>query len=172
MLGLLTPFGPEGARMAPAVVAESRYDPQCDTVEALDAGLVGWMRSGAPLRRALARIAGEVVRTRAWESLGFVRPADYARERARLPGLDEALTSGRLGWTKARLLCRVATPEDEGRWLEASGRLSAAALAREVRAIDTGGSRRAAPIPGRTTRRSARCCASAPRAASGRSGAR
>jgi hypothetical protein len=156
MLGLLTPFGPEGARMAPAVVAESRYDPQCDTVEALDAGLVGWMRSGAPLRRALARIAGEVVRTRAWESLGFVRPADYARERpglsarelqelarvdealARLPGLDEALTSGRLGWTKARLLCRVATPEDEGRWLEASGRLSAAALAREVRAIDTG----------------------------------
>jgi hypothetical protein len=79
---------------------------------------------------------------------------DYARERpglaarelydlarvdaalAKLPAIDAAFASGRLGWTKARLLCRVATPEDEGLWLAAAGRLSAAALAREVRAID------------------------------------
>ena len=169
--------------MASAVVAESRYEPRIDTVEALDARLVALARSGAPLRRALARIAGELVRRRAespkatvpqkspkatvpqespkatvpgWEALGFVRAADYARERpglsarelqelahvdaalAKLPSLDAALTSGRLCWTKARLLCRVATPEDEARWLEAAGRLSAAALAREVRAIERG----------------------------------
>jgi hypothetical protein len=142
--------------MVTAVVAEPRYDPESDTVEALDARLVACARSGAPLRRALARIAGEGVRRRAWEPLGFVRPADYARERpglsprelcdlahvdgalGQLPALDEALTTGRLGWTKVRLLCRVATPEDEARWIEAAGRLPAAALAREVRACDVG----------------------------------
>jgi hypothetical protein len=140
--------------MATAVAAESRYDPRSDTVEALDARLVACVRGGAPLRRALARVAGEVVRRRAWEPLGFVRPADYARERpglsprelhdlahvdgalARLPALDEALTAGRLGWTKARLLSRVATPEDEARWIEAAATLSTAALAREVRETD------------------------------------
>jgi hypothetical protein len=111
---------------------------------------------GAALRRALARIAGELVRRRAWEPLGFVRLADYVRERpgmsprelhdlarvdaklAGLPGIDRALTTGRLGWTKARLLSRVATPEDEGRWLEAARGLSAEALARGVRACDVG----------------------------------
>jgi hypothetical protein len=142
--------------MATAVVAESRYDRHCDTVEALDARLVACVWSGAPLRRALARIAGAFVAHGACEPLGFVRLADYARERpgltarelqelaqvddaiAKLPALDAALTSGQLGWTKARLLCRVATPEDEARWLEAASRLSAAALAHEVRAIDVG----------------------------------
>jgi hypothetical protein len=142
--------------MAAAVVRESRYDPRADTVEALDARLVALARSGAPVRRALARIAGELVRRRAWDPLGFVRPADYGRERpglsarelyelahvdgalAKLPAIDAAFSSGRLGWTKARLLCRVARPEDEARWLEAAGRLSATALAREVRAIDLG----------------------------------
>jgi hypothetical protein len=126
--------------MATAIVAESRYDARSDTVEALDARLTALVRSGAPLRRALARIAGELVRGRGespqatvpgWEPLGFVRPGDYARERpglsarelhelarvdlrlARLPAIDRALTTGRLGWTKVRLLCRVATPEDE-----------------------------------------------------------
>jgi hypothetical protein len=71
---------------------------------------------------ALARLAGELVLRRAWEPLGFVRPADYARERlglsarelhdlahvdaalARLSAIDRALTTGRVGWTKARLL--------------------------------------------------------------------
>jgi hypothetical protein len=142
--------------MVATAVAETRYEPQCDTVEALDAQLMACVRSAAPLRRALARVAGALVRRRAFEPLGFVRLGDYARERAglsarelqelawvderlaRLPKLDEALTLGRLGWSKARLLCRVATPEDEGRWLEAAGRLSAAALAREVRTIDVG----------------------------------
>ena len=66
---------------------------------------------------------------------------------ARLPAIDAALGSGQLGWTKARLLCRVATPEDEGLWLAAAGRLSAAALAREGRAIDVGSLEAAALDP-------------------------
>jgi hypothetical protein len=57
---------------------------------------------------------------------------------AKLPAIAAAFASGQLGWTKARLLCRVATPEDEGLWLAAARRLPAAALAREVRAIDVG----------------------------------
>ena len=42
--------------MAAAVFAESRYHPRADTVEALDARLSELVRSGAPLRRALARM--------------------------------------------------------------------------------------------------------------------
>jgi hypothetical protein len=95
-----------------------------------------------------------VVATRAWERLGFARLADYARERAglsarqihdlahvhaalaKLPRIEEAFASGALTWTKARLLCRVATPEDEALWVDAARRLTARALAREVRAVD------------------------------------
>jgi hypothetical protein len=140
--------------MVTAVVAESRCDPRTDEIEALGARLAELARNGAPLRRALARIAGAFVERRAWEPLGFARLGDYARERpglsarelydlahvdaalGKLPAIAAAFASGELGWTKARLLCRVATPQDEGLWLAAAGRLSAAALAREVRAID------------------------------------
>jgi hypothetical protein len=124
--------------------------------EALDVHLIGALRGGAPLRRALARVVGALVCARAWEDLGFARLADYARERAgmsareladlahvdaalaALPGIEAAFVAGRLGWAQARLLCRVATPNDERLWLAAAERLSAAALAREVRAVDIG----------------------------------
>jgi hypothetical protein len=162
--------------MATTVVAESRYEPRSDLVEAVDARLVALARGGAPLRRALARVAGELVRRRAWEPLGFARVGDYARERpglsarelyelahvdaalAKLPAIDAALTEGRLGWTKARLLCRVATPGDEGRWLAAAATLSAAGPAARSGATTT-------------PKASARCSASAWRGAGRRSGA-
>ncbi len=54
----------------------------------------------------------------------------------RLTRIDAAFVTGRITWTKARLLCRVATPEDEGPWLDLAQRLTARALAREVRAVD------------------------------------
>ena len=149
--------------MLAGLFAEPRYDPRADAVEALDARLVALAGTAAPLRRALARIAGRAVAARIWEPLGFARAADYARERlglsgrelldlarvdaalASLPALDAALSSGRVGWTKARLLCRVATPADETRWLDVAARLSAAALAREVRACDVGAAADALP---------------------------
>jgi len=142
--------------MAASIFVESRYDPRYDLVEALDGRLFALAWSGSPLRRALARVAGELVRRRAWERLGFARAGDYARERpglsarelnelahvdaalAKLPAISAALAEGRLGWSKARLLCRVATAEDEGRWLAAAGTVSAAELAQQVRAIDVG----------------------------------
>ena len=116
--------------------------------------VVALARAGAPLRRSLAAIAARLVATRAWERLGFARLSDYARERAglsarqvydlahvdaalaKLPRIEAAFASGTLTWTKARLLCRVATPEDESPWIEAARRLTARALAREVRAVD------------------------------------
>jgi len=165
--------------MATEVVAESRYDPRSDTVEALDARLVELVRSGAPLRRALARIAGAFVERRAWEPLGFVRLADYARERpglsarelhelahvdaalAALPAVDAALASGRLGWTKARLLCRVATPEREAHWLAEARRLSATELARRCARSTWGRSSRAGTSRATTSPATARCSACA-----------
>jgi hypothetical protein len=120
----------------------------------VDARLVELARAGAPLRRALAAIAAAVVARRAWDALGFVRARDYAVERLglsarqlqdlahvdgrfrRLPRVEAAFVVGRITWTKARLLCRVATPEDEALWVEAAERMTARALAREVRALD------------------------------------
>jgi hypothetical protein len=135
-------------------VAVARRPRTRDSSVCAEARLAALVRSQAPLRRALAAIAGRLVAIRAWERLGYARLCDYATERggvsprqlqdlahvdralAGLPSIDVALAAGEIPWTKARLLCRVATPEDEAPWLEAAGRLSARALAREVRAVD------------------------------------
>jgi hypothetical protein len=118
--------------------------------------LVALARAEAPLRRSLAAIAARLVAKRAWERLGFVRLGDYARERAglsarqlqdlahvdaalaRLPGIERAFTSGVLIWTKARLLCRVANPQDEALWIATAQRMTARRLAFEVRRRDEG----------------------------------
>jgi hypothetical protein len=112
-----------------------RFAPPAIASDALarEAQLVAQLRSQGALRRALARVAGRVVATRAWERLGFARAADYGRERvglaarqlhelahtdaalAGLPSIEAALVAGRVGWTSARLLARVATPETEAR---------------------------------------------------------
>ena len=119
-----------------------------------EARLAELARSGAPARRVLAALAGQLVVRRAWDRLGYVRPRDYAverlglssrqvqdlahvdRELRRLPRIDAAFVAGELTWTKARLLCRAATPEDELDWLDLARHLTARALAREVRAVD------------------------------------
>jgi hypothetical protein len=111
-------------------------------------------------------VAARLVRTRAWERLGFARLSDYARERtghsarslydlahvheglADLPQIRAALVSGRLPWTRARLLARVATPEDEAAWIAYARRTSSDTLEREVRAVDRGSIRARASPPG------------------------
>ncbi len=128
----------------------------------LESRLVALVHAPLALRRALARIAGRMVAMRAWERLGFARLADYAVERAGisgrelrdlaavdrvledLPALDAAFRAGEISWTQLRLLCRVATPENQLEWLTVAARLSARALAREVRAVDR---RAREPIP-------------------------
>jgi hypothetical protein len=122
----------------------------------VDRELAGLARARGPLRRGLAGVAGRIVATRAWERLGYPRLADWARERAghsarsvrdlahvdgvlaRLPELERALVSGELTWTKVRLVARVATEEDAGRWVAYARTVTARALEREVRAIDLG----------------------------------
>jgi hypothetical protein len=117
---------------------------------------VARVRAQGALRRALARIAGRIVETRAWERLGFARAGDYARERvglsartihdlahtdaalAKLPRIEAALEAGCIGWTSARLLARVATAPSEAQWLAYAARVTARALEHEVRRVDRG----------------------------------
>ena len=120
----------------------------------LERRCVGLSRSGGPLRRALAAVAGRFVAGRCWQRLGYARAGDYARERlglsqrelydlarvdaalATLPGLEDALVSGALAWTKVRLLARAARPEDEERWIAFARRASVRELEPQVRAVD------------------------------------
>ena len=121
-----------------------------------DAELVELVRAQAPLRRAVARLAGRLVAVRGWERLGFARLRDYAVERlgvsarsiqdlahvdgrlAELPRIEAAFVGGEISWTKTRLLTRVATPSDESHWLAFARSVTARELAREVRAVDQG----------------------------------
>lgn len=61
----------------------------------------------------------------------FVHLADAF---ARLPGLRAEVAAGRLGWTKARAVARVATPATEARWLEIARRVSRNELERRIAA--------------------------------------
>jgi hypothetical protein len=109
-----------------------------------------------PLRHTLAELASRLASARGWERLGYARLRDYAVERLglsaralqdlahvgealrELPTLAQALERGLLSWTKVRLLCRVARPEDEAGWVAYARRVTARELAREVRALDLG----------------------------------
>jgi hypothetical protein len=113
-------------------------------------------RSRGPVRAALAKIANELVRRRAWEPLCYARLSDYADERVglsartiqdlarvdglffRLPQLRAALIRGRLGWTKVRLVARAATRKDESEWIAYARRVNTRTLEREVRKVDRG----------------------------------
>lgn len=113
-------------------------------------------RSGAPLRRAVAALAGRLVARRAWERLGYARLGDYARERLGLSGrslqelarvdraladrprLEAALVSGRLPWSKVRLLTRFVSREDEAGWIARAAGTSVRALERRYRAVARG----------------------------------
>jgi hypothetical protein len=128
-----------------------------DGLEELDRRLAALCREQGPLRAVLASIAWHLVDRRAWERLGYARLCDYAVERLGLsarsvqslarvgrafygrPALEQALVSGRLGWTKVRLLAGLpAAEEDEARWIARAERVSAESLARQVRAVDRG----------------------------------
>lgn len=51
-------------------------------------------------------------RNRFWQ---FKRLAD---DLDRLPALHDAVTEGRVGWTKAQQVARIATPATESSWVE------------------------------------------------------
>ena len=103
-------------------------------VECLDASLVSLARGECALRLRLGQLL-EVLGRGAVFDLGFssigayavercersVRWAEAARCLARrveaLPELRRAMASGKISWTKGEVLARVATAEDESRWL-------------------------------------------------------
>ncbi len=113
-------------------------------------------RAGAPLRRVVAALAGRVVAKKSWQRLGYARLGDYARERlglsarslqefarvdaalAELPGLEAALVSGRLPWSKVRVLARFVCAGDEDRWIAFAERTGVRGLERACRAVDRG----------------------------------
>src|SRR5919106_242827 len=127
-----------------------------DGLAALDRKLDALCRERGPLRATLARIAWRLVIVRAWERIGYARLSDYAVERLglsarsvrslahvgggfrRFPGLEEALVSGTLGWTKARLLASLPPGEDEVSWIARAMRVTAEQLSKMVRAVDRG----------------------------------
>jgi len=55
-----------------------------------------------------------------------------AQRLQRLPRVKEALAQGRLGWTKASRIARVATTEDEAMWLDSALSLSVRELDRKI----------------------------------------
>ena len=96
-------------------------------------------------RRATRETAlglAEMDRTRLYRELGYAGLAEYAdralhigpaksrqlallgRRLPTLPILDQALCSGILGWTKARTISQVATPDTEQAWVERALQLS------------------------------------------------
>ncbi len=110
------------------------------------AGVSGAMDRG--LARRLHRMRAE----RLYSRLGYARFVDYARERLeigirtaqefaqlgagleRLPLLDRALDEGRIRWSAALQVARVAKTEDEAAWVEAAKTLTV----RELRARAAG----------------------------------
>ena len=127
-----------------------------DGLLAFDRRLAGLCRQRGPLRAALARIARQLVFVRAWERIGYARLSDYAVERLGLsarsvrslalvgeafrvfPRLEEPLAAGTLGWTKVRLLASLPVEERGVDWIARASQVTAAELAKMVRAVDRG----------------------------------
>jgi hypothetical protein len=105
-------------------------------------------------------LAARWVALQGWSRLGFARNGDYARERlgvslrslqewarvgaglAERPALEAALLSGRLPWSKLRLLARFlstrVSTEDERAWIAYAAGVSVKKLEHELRAVDRG----------------------------------
>jgi hypothetical protein len=138
-------------RLAPKPGAGDRVDLDPPDPETK---LVTLSRAAAPLRQTLSRLAGRIEALRGWERIGWARRRDYAKERlgvsgrqlqelahmdrafARLEAVERAFVSGRITWTKARLLARVAAPEDAELWIAHAAAIPPRELSREVRAVD------------------------------------
>src|SRR5687768_13520429 len=121
-----------------------------EAIELLDAQLVGVARQEAGLRLRLGQVLEGMLRRACCFELGFSSLAAYALERCErgarwvevacclarrlelLPVLRAALATGRISWSKAELLARVAQPESEGRWLELAQRHTLRKLRCEV----------------------------------------
>jgi hypothetical protein len=105
-------------------------------VEALDIELATVARSGGALRLALGEGLEALARTDGHHALGFSSMAGYALERCErsgrsvqearslsrrlgvLPRVREALISGSINWSMAAVLAKIATADNEEKWLQ------------------------------------------------------
>jgi len=76
-------------------------------------------------RRLFLKLGYSSINQYAMKGLGFSRSrtGDFiqlARKLSLLPAVHEAVQSGKLGYTKAREIIKVVTPETQGQWLEAA----------------------------------------------------
>jgi len=121
-------------------------DRECVAV-VLDRYLVRLSRHESLCRLRLGRLAARLLDARVYHDLGFARLSDYAVERLgisgrelqsaarvwravrEIPRLTEAYRSGRLNWTKLRIVCRLATQETAEDWIATAEAMSARELA-------------------------------------------
>jgi hypothetical protein len=107
-----------------------------EAIEQLDAQLVGVAREEAGLQLRLGQVLEVMQRRAVCHELGFSSLSAYALERCErrtrwvevacclarrleaLPSLRRALAGGRISWSKAELVARVAQPESEAHWLQ------------------------------------------------------
>src|SRR6266404_1797072 len=126
----------------------ARLSERAQFADRLDRELQLACRMEAMARRELGDAAHVFLRHHLYRRLGFVRLTDYARERlgvsARtvqaaawmavrldaLPAVSTAFDRSEISWTQARVICGVASPADEHRWLALAGEHTVEALTR------------------------------------------
>ena len=128
-------------------------DPQTElSIGELDQRLEQAVRESERAERLMCDCLLAMTERRGYEKFGFADIYYYAEERfgfsprktryllhlaqqlRRLPQTKEALAQGRLGWTKASRIARVATPEDEVTWLDSALSLSVRELDQKINA--------------------------------------
>ena len=120
------------------------------TIEELDLNLERIVRVHEGSERLICEYLVAIRERRGYEKFGFIDIYYYAEERfgfsprktryllqlaqnlERLPQLRKALEEGKLGWTKASRIARVATTEDETMWLDSALSLSVRELDRKI----------------------------------------
>ncbi len=102
----------------------------------------------------LGHLARRSFEANAWQRLGYARFEQYCRERiglsassvaarislarqvARLPVVEEALSAGRIGYCAAGLIARVAGPKTAEAWVERAAERTVKHLREEVEAVE------------------------------------
>lgn len=115
--------------------------------------IITWSGRIAAGEAQLLRLIGEFDRREAWGGPGLLSCAHWlvwktglspgaAREKVRvaralaeLPEVEQALGAGRMSFSQARAVTRVATPDDQTRWVELTRHTTAAQLERLVRGV-------------------------------------
>ena len=133
-------------------VPSSDHDQSDLSIAELDQRLEQAVRENDRSERLICDCLLAMVERRGYEKFGFCDIYYYAEGRfgfsprktryllrlaqqlRRLPQIKEALGEGRLGWTKASRIARVATPEDEVTWLDSALSLSVRELDQKINA--------------------------------------